>query len=54
MSQGGRAQDESRVAATEYYEVLVNDARASQIYRLSAGRFPAKIFGRSYSVRVPR
>src|ERR1700732_5367909 len=40
----GRRRQSRGVAAAEYYEVLVNDAWAGQIYGLRAGRFPAKIF----------
>src|SRR6267143_370731 len=50
----GRRGKSLGVAAAEYYEVLVNDAWASQIYRLRAGRLPAKIFAEVDSAAVSK
>src|ERR1700694_2017132 len=50
----GRRRKSLGVAAAEYYEVLVNDAWAGQIYGLRAGRFPAKIFAEIDSATVSK
>src|SRR5467141_108734 len=50
----GRRRKSLGVAAAEYYEVLVNDARAGQIYRLRAGRFAAQVFPEIDSAAVSK
>src|SRR6266436_2236343 len=50
----GRRRESLRVAAAEYYEVLVNDAWAGQINRLSAGRFAAQVFAEIDSAAVSK
>ena len=50
----GRRRESLGVAAAEYYEVLVNDARAGQIYRLRASRFAAQVFAEIDSAAVSK
>src|SRR5882762_10805074 len=50
----GRRRESLGVAAAEYYEVLVNDARAGQINRLRAGRLAAQVFAEIDSAAVSK
>src|SRR5229473_244799 len=50
----GRRGESLGVAASEYYQVLVNDAWAGQSHRLRTGRFAAQIFAEVDSAAVSK